>query len=422
MNLYIAVIASLFFSALFSGLEIAFITSNKLQIKIDSKKGKIHAKIISLFLKNPNMFITSMFVGNNISLVVYGLTTAIILQPLLAFLFNSTGLIILLQTLVATFVIIFTAEFLPKAIFRNSANKALKVLAIPTLLLYIILFPATIIFYSISKFFSLFTKANIKTLTSETEFNKIDLENFVDENIEDGNTQENEDENNFKIFQNALDFSSVKLRECIVPRTELVTTEVNDTIEEATQKLVESGYSKLIIYEDSIDNIIGYIHISDMLTRPNSIKDILREITFVPETKNAKKLLSQFIKYKQSVAVVVDEFGGTAGIVTIEDIIEEIFGEIEDEHDTIELEERQINENEFIFSGRQKIDYLNETFNLNLPASEEYETLAGFLLHYNEKFPQINSSITIKNINLTVLKITSTRIELIHVKLLEDED
>jgi CBS domain containing-hemolysin-like protein len=219
-----------------------------------------------------------------------------------------------------------------------------------------------------------------------------------------------------KIFKNALEFSSVKLRECVVPRTELVTIQLHDTIENVTQKFITSGYSKILVYEDSIDNIIGYIHNSEIFKKPQKISDILRPIEFVPETMNAKKLLLQLIHSKQSIAVVVDEFGGTSGIVTIEDIIEEIFGEIKDEYDTVSLEEKRISNDEFIFSARHEIDYINEKYFLQIPVSDDYETLAGFFLFYNQKFPHINSLITIGNIKITILKITGTRIELLHIK------
>jgi len=421
MNPIIAICISLCFSALFSGLEIAFFAANKLQIEIDSKKGILSARIISLFLKKPSLYITTMLIGNNIALVIYGIMTGRILGPIIETFVSSGALIILIQTLISTIVIIFTAEFLPKAIFRAFANGALQTFSIPTIIIFIILFPATYITNHITKFFLLFTKMNSQELHDPKGFSKVDLEHFVTDSQEENN-EVNEDENNFKIFQNALDFSSIRLRECIVPRTELISIEVNESIKKLTLKFVESGYSKIVVFKENIDNIIGYVHTSDMFEQPQCIKDITREIPYVPETKNAKKLLAQFIQQQQSIAVVVDEFGGTAGIVTIEDIIEEIFGEIEDEHDTNELEERQINETEFIFSGRQEIDHLNENYNLGIQTSEEYETLAGYLLHNNESFPSLNSTISIHKLNLTVLKITGTRIELIHLKILEDTE
>lgn len=419
MNYFLAIVICLLFSALFSGLEIAFFSSNKLQIEIDAQKGNISAKIISFFLKRPNLFVTSLLIGNNIALVIYGLQTARVLEPIISTVISSQLPIILIQTLLSTIVIIFTAEFLPKAVFQIYANSALRIFSIPTVIIYVILYPITIFTNLISRLFLVFTNMKNSNIKNMKGFGKIDLLHFISDKSSETKS-EIHDKNNFKIFLNALEFSSVKLRECLKPRTELVTINIEDSIDSLIPKFAESGFSKIPVYKNSIDTIIGYVHSSDMLTNPESISSILREIPFVPETMSAKKMLAQFINEKQSIAVVVDEFGGTEGIVTIEDIIEEIFGEIRDEHDHIELEERKINDSEFVFSGRQEIDHLNESYQLSIPESEEYETLAGFFLHYYEKFPLVNATTTIANLKLTILKITGTRIELIHVKILQD--
>lgn len=410
---------SLCFSALFSGLEIAYFSSNKLKNEIDAKKGHVSAHIISFFLTRPNLFITSLLIGNNIALVIYGIMTAVLLEPVLELYISADALIILIQTIISSIVIIFTAEFLPKAVFRIYANTALNTFAIPMLLLYIVLYPITIISNVISRVFLFFAGIKKNDLRKIKEFGKIDLMHFLLNNSAESKPSM-QDKNNFKIFLNALEFSSVKLRECVRPRNQLVTAHIDDTIDDVTPKFVESGYSKIPIYKESIDNIIGYIHSSDILKNPESISAILRQIPYVPETMGAKKLLSQFINKQQSIAVVVDEFGGTKGIVTVEDIIEEIFGEIQDEHDYEKLEERKINDAEYIFSGRLEIDYINEKYNLNIPISEEYETIAGFFLDYYTHFPAVNAVITIGDIQLTIIKITGTRIELIHVKILEE--
>ncbi len=415
----IIIIVSIFFSAFFSGIEIAFFSSNKLKIEIDSQKGKLSAYIISFFLRNSSMFVTSLLIGNNIALVIFGIQTAAILDPFLQQFISVEVVVMLIQTILSTLIIIFTAEFLPKDIFRVYANTTLTIFAVPAFIMFVLLSPISIVATILSRVFLIFSNIKKEQYKNFLVFGKGDLVHFLTNDSKDSNPALY-DKNNFKIFLNALEFSSVKLRECVKPRTELIAASVTDSIENTIPLFVESGYSKILVFSESIDNIIGYIHSSDILQNPASIQEILRETPCVPETMSAKKMLTQFINEKQSLAVVVDEFGGTAGIVTVEDIIEEIFGEIRDEHDLVDLVERKINDSEYIFSGRQEIDYLNEMYNLHISESEEYETLAGFFLHHHEKFPVVNSSITIENLKLSVLKITGTRIELIHVKILQD--
>ncbi|MFO7867958.1 MAG: hemolysin family protein [Bacteroidales bacterium] len=414
------IILSLITSAFFSGLEAAFLSLNKLKVEVEAQKGKMSAYIISFFLRYSNMFITTLIIGNKIALIIYALLTTQLLSPILHQAISAEELILLIQIIIASVIYTYTADFLPRDIFRLHAHTTLKIFCIPAFIVFILLFPISVLVTVLLRIFLSLSNIKKEDYKNLKTLGKIDLIHFLSYNA---NTKTDEqDSNNLKILLNALEFSSVKLRECIQPRTELITSDINEPIEHTIPLFVESGYSKILIYSETIDNIIGYIHSSDILKNPKSIKEILRDIPCVPETMSARKMLSQFITEQQSIAVVVDEFGGTAGIVTVEDIIEEIFGEIRDEHDHEELTEREISNTEFVFSGRHKIDYVNENYNLHIAESDEYETIAGFFLNNHENFPEVNSSIIIENLKLSILKITGTRIDLIHVKILEDTD
>ena len=410
------IIGSLIFSAFFSGMEIAFISSNKLRIELDKKQKLYPSQIISIFIKNPGQYIATMLVGNNIALVIFGIIMAIILKPFIIKFSSNEIAILIIQTIISTVIILFTAEFLAKALFMIRPNIALNIFSPPVLFFYIIFYPITKIIIWISNFLLKFLfNIKINKQQGKNVFGKVDLDNLINE----GHSElkmDNQIEHNVKIFQNALDFSKVKLRECMVPRTEITALELNNSIEELKQKFIETGFSRIIIYKNNIDNIIGYINSKKLFEKPKNIKSKLVRVLIVPETMAANKLLSLFIKEKKSIAIVVDEFGGTAGMVTIEDIIEEIFGEIEDEHDVIELEEKQINENEFVFSGRLEIDYLNNKYNLNIPETGDYETIAGFILYHYESIPKINEKITIDSFTFKILKVTHTRLELVNLK------
>jgi len=410
------IIGSLIFSAFFSGMEIAFISSNKLRIELDKKQKLYPSQIISIFIKNPGQYIATMLVGNNIALVIFGIIMAIILKPFIIKFSSNEIAILIIQTIISTVIILFTAEFLPKALFMIRPNIALNIFSPPVLFFYIIFYPITKIIIWISNFLLKFLfNIKINKQQGKNVFGKVDLDNLINE----GHSElkmDNQIEHNVKIFQNALDFSKVKLRECMVPRTEITALELNNSIEELKQKFIETGFSRIIIYKVNIDNIIGYINSKKLFEKPKNIKSKLVRVLIVPETMAANKLLSLFIKEKKSIAIVVDEFGGTAGMVTIEDIIEEIFGEIEDEHDVIELEEKQINENEFVFSGRLEIDYLNNKYNLNIPETGDYETIAGFILYHYESIPKINETITIDSFIFKILKVTNTRLGLVNLK------
>jgi CBS domain containing-hemolysin-like protein len=415
MSYLVIILISLLFSAFFSGMEIAFISSNRLRLELEKKQGSFSSKITSVFTRNPGQYIATMLVGNNIALVIYGITMAVILEPQISRITGSEITVFLVQTFIATIIILITAEFIPKAIFRLKPNLILNTFSIPVMLFYILLYPVT---KSIIGIGHLILKYVLGTDVSEDDnrnvFGKIDLDHFVKESHNEFATEDHL-KNDIKLFQNALDFSTIKMRECMVPRPEIYASEIDTPMEEIKQKFIETGYARILIYKNSIDNIIGYINSKDFFKNPKSIRSMLNRIIIVPETMVAHKLLSLFIKEKKSVAVVVDEFGGTAGMVTIEDIMEEIFGEIEDEHDTVDLEEKQITENEFIFSGRLEIDYLNDKYFLNIPKTDDYETLAGFILHHHESIPKVNQKVSIPPFLFKILKMSKTRVELVNL-------
>jgi CBS domain containing-hemolysin-like protein len=410
MNDLFIIIAMLALSAFFSGMEIAFVAANKLRMELDKSKNTMTSRIINIFTNHPGHYISTMLVGNNIALVVYGIMMANILEPTIALWVDSELLIMTIQTLFSTLLILFTAEFLPKTLFRLNPNFSLNMFAVPVMFFYVIFYPITVITMMFSK--NIISRVLNTDITEEEEshaFGKIDLDHLVQEGQE-GQTVLDEDEHNMKLFRNALDFSNVKLRECFVPRTEIEAMEIGGEIEVLTQRFIETGYSRIMIYKESIDNIIGYVHSSVLFRNPQSIKAALSRVIIVPETMAAHKLLNLFTREQKSVAVVVDEFGGTSGMVTIEDIMEEIFGEIEDEHDNIDLAEEQLSETEFIFSGRIEIDYLNEKYKLGFPESDDFETLNGFIIFNHESIPNINEVIRIEEFRIQIIEVSNTRI------------
>ncbi len=416
MDYLVIILISLLFSAFFSGMEIAFVSSNKLRLELEKKQRTFPSRITSVFTNNPGQYIATMLVGNNIALVVYGITMALILEPPIHKFVSSEVSVFIIQTIIATIIILITAEFLPKAIFRMKPNLILNALSIPVMVFYVILYPISKSIIGIGNFLMKYVLGtDVSNDNKNNVFGKIDLDHFVKESQ---NVIQEEDnlQNDIKLFQNALDFSTVKLRECMVPRPEITAVEIDTPIEEVKQNFIETGFARILVYRNSIDNIIGYINSKDFFKNPKSIRSMLNRIIIAPETMIAQKLLSLFIKEKRGIAIVVDEFGGTAGMVTIEDIIEEIIGEIEDEHDTVDFEEKQLSDNEFIFSGRIEIDYLNEKYNLNIPKTEDYETLAGFIIHHHENIPKINEKLTVGPFRFEIIKISKTRIELVHLE------
>lgn len=417
MSTFWYILISLAFSAFFSGMEIAFVSSNKLRFELDKKKQTFSSKILALFYKNPNQFISTMLVGNNIALVVYGLQMAFVLEPYIAHVVSNEGVIVLLQSVISTILILFAGEFIPKTIFRMNPNFSLNVFALPLFLIYIILYP-------ISKFSSLLSFLILKILgvknlkeSSYKALGKIDLDYFIQQSLDDAPENSNMDKD-VKIFQNALDFSNVRLKDCIVPRTEIVACDTTATINELKTKFIETGLSKILIYRENIDDIIGYIHSSELFSHPEDWTKVIRTVSIVPETMAANKLMKLLMQEKRSMAVVVDEFGGTSGIVTLEDLVEEIFGEIEDEHDTKSYVAKKISDTEYLLSGRMEIDALNEKFSLNIPESDDYVTIAGFILHYYEKFPKLNETIRVGNFSFKIIKVTTTKIELVRMKVM----
>ena len=418
MNVIFIILLAVILSAFFSGMEIAFVASNKLRIELDRKQGVFGSKIIKFFTDNPGQYIATMLIGNNFSLVIYGLVFSKTLGALLTPVFHSDLLVLILNTLLSTAVILLVAEFLPKTIFIISPNFFLKFLSIPTLIFFFL-------FYPISKFIlaasNLFIRIFFKINTGEKKqedlvFSKVDLDHLV--NLSKQSKEESEpDHRDIKIFQNALDFSKVKLRECMVPRTEIEAVESETSVEKLKEKFVETRLSRILIYQESIDNIIGYFELKDIFKNPSEIKSMIRKLAIVPETMPANKLLKLFVEEKKSIALVVDEFGGTSGMVTIEDVLEEIVGDIEDEHDTTDLIEKKVGYNEYVLSGRFEIDYLNEKYHLNLPEEDDYETLAGMILYFHGSIPGSNDVIRIKNCVFKVLKVTSTRLELVNLKI-----
>ena len=408
----LTIIISLLLSGFFSGMEIAFVSSNRLMQELDLKRKVIPARILSAFYNNPSRFIGALLLGNNVALVVYGIATANLLEPVIANLlpsaFGSEYIILLIQTIVSTLLILVVAEFIPKVLFRINPNTILKGFALPIWMFYYAFYPLILLYIGISE--AILKSIFRVRLSSESySFSAIDLEEYVKDSLPDNETREDVNQE-IQMIQNAIEFKHVKLRDCMVPRTEIKALEIDKEIEEFSKLLVETGHSKIFIYEETIDKIVGYIHVSDLFGKPDSIREIIHKINPYPETTNAKDLLKYFIENHKSVAVVLDEFGGTAGIVTMEDVIEEIFGEIEDEHDKDEDVEKQISDNTYIFSARLEIDYLNEKYKFNLPVLDDYETLAGFILYNHESIPSINQKVVVVPYKFTIYKASGNRL------------
>lgn len=414
---WIIILISLLCSAFFSGMEIAFVSSNKLRFELDKRNKTLTAPILNVFYQHPQQYISTMLVGNNIALVIYGIKMAAILSPVICLVTSNEILITLTQTIIATIIVLFTGEFIPKTVFRFNPNLWLRIFSPVLIVCYGVLYPIARIATILSVWILRLFKVNIGNSSENVSISKVDLDYLVNETVENADKSEDID-NEVKIFQNALDFSSVKLRDCIVPRTEIIALNAaTTTMEEITNTFVETGLSKILIYKESIDDIIGYVHSSDLFKNPTSWKEYLRTMPIVPETMAANKLMDIFMRNKKSIAVVVDEFGGTAGIVTLEDIMEEIFGEIKDEHDTKEYVAKKINDKEFILSGRLEIDEINEQFDLHLPESDDYLTIAGFIMYNYQKIPRQNDVIHIDDYTFRIIKARNNRVELVKMSL-----
>ncbi len=416
MTNILIVLFSLLLSGFFSGMEIAFVTANKLRFEIDKKNKSLSSVFLSLPFKNPQQFISTILVGNNIALVIFGLKIAALLEQPLSIVSSNAIFITISQTIISTIIVLFTGEFIPKTIFRINPNLWLKVFAIPLWLCYIILYPISMITTWISIIILRIMGVKNPNLGESEGLNRTDLDFWVQESIE--NIAENEEiEHEVKIFQNALDFSNVKIKDCMVPRTEVVALEESTDLDTLKNKFIETGFSKIIIYKENIDDVVGYIHSSEMFSNADNWKENIQDSAIVPETMPAKKMLETLMQKKKSMAVVVDEFGGTAGIVTLEDIMEEIFGEIEDEHDNKKLISKKLADNEFILSGRQEISSVNQDFDLNIPESENYQTIAGFILNHYQDFPKVNEIINIEQFHFRIIKVTNNKIELVNLKI-----
>ena len=416
------IVISLILSAFFSGMEIAYVSSNKIHIEIEKKQAGVLSKLLTKITAKPSKFIATMLIGNNIALVIYGFYMGDVLVDWFTTHLSASSILVielslLTQTVISTLVILVTAEFLPKVFFQIYANSLLKLFAVPAYIFYIL-------FSFVSAFVIWITdvvlKYVFKTAGDEVQlaFSKVELGNYISEQMESVEAHDTID-SEIQIFQNALEFSEVKSREVMVPRTELTAIEIHDTISNLSESFTQTGHSKILVYKTTIDDILGYVHSFDLFKNPKNIKSMLRPVEYVPETMFAKDVLNVLIKKRKSLAVVLDEYGGTSGIMTVEDIIEELVGEIEDEHDTVELIEEKKDENTFIFSARLEVDYINETYKLQLPESENYETLGGFIVNHTEEIPKQNQEIRIEQFHFSIQKVSTTKIELVQLKVLD---
>ena len=415
----IIILTSIILSAFFSGMEIAFVSANKLHIELEKKREGFIPSVLNKITQKSSKFITTMLVGNNISLVIYSYYMGEFLVNILPIEDYNDFSRLLIQTIVSTIIILITAEFLPKAIFRIYANEVLKIFAVPAYFFYILfhLFSEFITFIS-DFFLRVFFKTNADE--QQTEFSKEELGNYISEQLETGN-DEDEVDSEIQIFQNALDFHNVKAREVMVPRTEIVAVELHEKVANLKNIFIDSGLSKILVYKSSLDDVIGYINAFELFKRPKTIKSILLPVDIVPESMMINNILNGLMKKRKSVAVVVDEYGGTSGMITVEDIVEELFGEIEDEHDNQEFLEKKISDTEFNFSARLEVDYLNEEYSLNIPKSEAYETLGGFIIEHTENIPKENEVVDIEYFEIKILKMSSAKIEEVRLKIIDED-
>ncbi|MEY8850161.1 hemolysin family protein [Psychroserpens sp. XS_ASV72] len=422
------IIVMLLLSAFFSGMEIAYVSSNKIHIELEKKQDDFLAKILTRLTAKPSKFIATMLIGNNIALVIYGMVMGDVLMAWFQSLVPSnyaivnyllTDLNLLSQTIISTVIILITAEFLPKVFFQIYANSFLKIFAFPAYLFYLL-------FWFVSAFVIWISDQVLKTFFKtdgdnvQLAMTKVELGNYISEQME--SVEEHDElDSEIQIFQNALEFSEVKAREVMVPRTEIIGVDVKDSVKNIRNKFIETGLSKILVYKDSIDDTLGYVHSFDLFKKPRSIKSITMPVVFVPATMLVKDVLNILTKKRKSIAVVIDEYGGTAGIMTVEDIVEELFGEIEDEHDSVELIEEQINEATYRFSARLEVDYINEAYKLDLPEGENYETLGGLIVDEAEEIPQIDDEVTIGVFKFKILEVSSTKIDVVELQILQED-
>ncbi len=411
------IILSLLFSAFFSGVEIAYISSNKLHIEVENKKGNLAYQIVSYLVKNPSRFIASMLVGNNVALVIYGIFMSEIINSYLNFIENDY-LLLSIQTILSGIVILVLAEFLPKAIFKSNSNRFLEVFVIPSSFFYFLFYPVVTLMTRISDFIMKYIMQT-SAVENRTAFDKVDLDSYLKERSESSRDEE-ELNTEIQIFRNAMEFSKQKAREFMIPRTEMIALDASSSIEVLKTKFIESNLSKILIYKGSIHNVIGYVHSFELFKKPANIRSILRPISFIPESVTANEILRLLIRERRSIAVVLDEFGETSGLVTVEDIIEELFGEIDDEHDLGELIEKKIDKNIYLFSARHEIDYLNNKYNLQLPESEKYSTLGGLVLNHLESIPDKGDELRLEPYVFKMEGVSNSKIEVIRLTEIEN--
>ena len=412
----IGLLATMVFSAFFSGMEIAFVSSNRMLAEMERGKNGMSQKAIAFFYRHPNNFVSTMLVGNNIALVIYGILFAQIFD---ATLFSSLGdgERVTADTLASTAVVLFTGEFIPKLIFKSNPNRMLSLFALPAMICYILLYPISRFATFLSKYMLRIVGIRMVAAKDETEFSKVDLDYLVQSSI-DNAKNEDEIEDEVKIFHNALDFSETKVRDCMVPRTEIEAVDIDDcTAEDLKNIFIETGFSKIVVYKNDIDHVVGYIHSSEMFHDTSQWKEHIRTLPFVPETMTAQKLMHIFLQQKRSLAIVVDEFGGTSGLVSLEDIVEEIFGDIEDEHDSNNYVAKKTDTGEYVLSARLEIEKVNEMFGIDLPESDEYMTVGGLILHEYQSFPKLNEIVKFDKYEFKIIKSTMTKIELVKLKI-----
>lgn len=422
LSALIVILVTLVLSAFFSGMEIAFTSSNKLKLEIEKKQSTSYNYILNVFLKDPGQYITTILVGNNIALVLYSLNMSLMINLIAQHygIILSGGISFVLETVVATVIIIFAAEFLPKAVVRNDPNFFMRLFAVPVYFFYLILYPIAKLSTWISVILLRILGLKVKNNENIKGFDRVDLTNLLEEAKEhepvkgvDGNEKE------IKLFKNAMDFSELRVRDCMVPRIDVEAVNVTDSIEHIAERFVETDYSRIFIYDGNIDNIIGYVNTKSLFTSPQTILEVMMKVDYVPESMQAQKLLSMFTKKNRTVAVVIDEFGGTAGIVSMEDILEEIFGEIEDEHDSQDMVEKVTQSGEYILSGRLEVDHLNEKYELGIPESDEYDTLAGYIIYVHEGIPSQGDVLVIEDKEVRILKVSGSKLDLVRVKVLK---
>lgn len=425
---WIIIVISLILSAFFSGMEIAYVSSNKLHIEIEKKQNSFLANILKKLTEKPSKFIATMLLGNNIALVVYGLFMGDILTDWIAGINTNNAILsyffleakLFTQTLISTLLILITAEFLPKVFFQIYANKIIRALALPAVVFYYM-------FWLITDFIIWLTDIILKKLfkvkgdTVQLNFTKVELGHYISEHMESSDNSDDID-SEIQIFQNALEFSNVKAREVMIPRNEIIAVEIEENPKNLIELFTKTGLSKILVYKESNDDIVGYVHSFEMFKHPEHISDILRPVIFVPETVHVKEILNNLIKKQKSIAVVIDEYGGTSGMMTVEDIVEELFGEIEDEHDPVVLIEEEVKANLYKFSARHEVDYLNEKYKINIPRSESYETLGGYIMNHAEEIPEAKTIFIIDNFKIKILEASNKKIELIQLSFLDNQD